>query len=128
RAGIEFLGPVGFPSIPANQTSTFNDLVRVGPQLADANFFAITGHQHRLGTNVVVNLLDGDLDLVEPVYDVENFLWDEPETVRHDPPFKLPAGGAFDLTCDWNNFTDAAVGFGTSVDDEMCFFWAYYYQ
>lgn len=128
RAGIEFLGPIGFPAIPAGQTSTHNEIVTVGPSLRDANFFAITGHQHKLGTNVVVNLLDGERDLVRPVYDVENFSWDEPETVRHDPPFQLPDGGVFDLTCDWNNTTGSSVGFGTSVDDEMCFFWAYYYQ
>ena len=59
----------------------------------------------------------------------ENFgLIYEPETVRHDPPFQIPSGGAFDLTCDWNNTTGDNVGFGTSVDDEMCFFWAYYFE
>ncbi|MGB5810572.1 MAG: hypothetical protein WBG86_08590 [Polyangiales bacterium] len=128
RAGIEFLGPVGFAPIPKNDTATLETPVQVNSALADANFFAITGHQHKLGTNVVVDLVDENRDVVQAVYDVENFVWDEPETVRHEPPFQIPSGGAFNLRCDWNNTTDQPVGFGTSVDDEMCFFWAYYYR
>lgn len=127
EAGIEFLGG-GVPSIPPMSTSSVNHIVGVDPALESVKFFAITGHQHKLGTNVLVNLVDADRNLVQPVYDVENFTWDEPETTRHDPPFQIPPGGAFDLTCDWNNTTDAPVGFGTSVDDEMCFFWVYYYE
>ena len=128
RAGIEFLGRTGFPTIPRNSMSTFQSFVSVDPSLRDANFFAITGHQHKLGINVVVNLVDQSNNFVESVYDVVDFAWDEPETVRHDPPFRIPGGGQFDLTCDWNNTTNQSVNFGTSVDDEMCFFWAYYYQ
>ena len=48
-------------------------------------------------------------------------------TVQADPPFKLPANGGFNLTCTWNNMSDATVKFGESVNSEMCFFWAYYY-
>jgi len=31
------------------------------------------------------------------------------------------------LACEWNNRSDQTVRFGTSVDSEMCFFWAYYF-
>ena len=66
--------------------------------------------------------------LATPVYDVENFRWDEPETVSYnEAPFSVPDDGGFKLTCDWNNPTADRVRFGTSVDDEMCFFWAYYF-
>ena len=63
-----------------------------------------------------------------PVYDVANFQWDEPQTVTYnDAPFTVPDGGGFKVTCDWNNRSNESVGFGTSVDDEMCFLWAYYF-
>lgn len=133
RAGIEFLGPVAFPRIEPGKTTTLESLVDVNSALENVNFFAITGHQHKLGTNVLVELLDEDRAVVERVYDIENFVWDEPETTRHDPPFQIPSGGSFNLTCDWDYTNgvpemDPPVIFGTSVDDEMCFFWAYYYQ
>ncbi len=129
RADIEFLGPLGFPLIEAGQNSTLGPMfIGVPADLQGVNFFAITGHQHRLGTNVSVEVVDSSLNPVQAVYDVENFSWDEPETVTHDPPFVVPPGGGFNLTCDWFNYTEEDVGFGTSVNAEMCFFWAYYYQ
>lgn len=82
----------------------------------------------RLRTDVFGELLDSEQNPMQAVYDVENFLWDEPETVTYDPPFTIPSGGSFNLTCDWTNTTGDPVGFGTSVNDEMCFFWAYHYQ
>jgi hypothetical protein len=47
--------------------------------------------------------------------------------VYADPPFEIPAGGGFRFTCEWNNTSGQSVGFGESANDEMCFFWAYYY-
>ena len=129
RADVAFLGSPGFPSIPANDDATYGPVnVSIPGDIQNANFFAITGHQHKLGTDVFVQLLDSAREPVQQVYDVANFLWDEPETVVFDPPFTVPSGGSFELTCDWTNFTDEPVGFGTSVDNEMCFFWAYHYQ
>lgn len=91
------------------------------------NYFAITGHEHKLGTGVTVEGTTGEGVAGVPRYDVDNFRWDEPETVTYDPPFQIPDGGGFNVTCNWNNPDDTKVDFGTSVDDEMCFFWAYYY-
>ena len=39
----------------------------------------------------------------------------------------IPDGGGFRFTCSWNNTSDTTVRFGESAEDEMCFFWAYYY-
>jgi hypothetical protein len=33
----------------------------------------------------------------------------------------------FDLTCTYNNPTNAPVAYGESSDDEMCFFVLFYY-
>lgn len=95
--------------------------------LEGVNFFAITGHEHQWGTDVYVESAPGESGDGTPVYDVENFNWDEPETVVHDPPFQVPSGGGFRFTCEWFNQSDDTVGFGESANDEMCFFWAYYY-
>src|SRR5262249_23084200 len=101
------------------------------PMYADTKFFAITGHEHKLGTNVQVSLAASATDPGTPVYDVPNWVWSEPATVVHNPPFSVPAGSGFRFTCTWHNpNTDPSappVKFGESANDEMCFFWAYYY-
>ena len=61
------------------------------------------------------------------MYSVDSWLWSEPPTVYHDPPFEIPQGGGFRFTCSWDNQSDAQVSFGESANQEMCFFWAYYY-
>jgi Copper type II ascorbate-dependent monooxygenase, C-terminal domain len=106
------LGPIYFP-LPSDY--------------AGAQFFAITGHEHHLGTNVTVSTATGPTDTGTSVYDVPGWLWSEPTTVQSNPPFTVPSGGGFNFTCSWNNTTDATVKFGESANDEMCFFWAYYY-
>ena len=44
-----------------------------------------------------------------------------------EPAFEIPAGGGFDFKCGYRNPTGRTVKFGESTEDEMCFFWAYYY-
>ncbi|WP_437588510.1 hypothetical protein [Sorangium sp. So ce1000] len=95
--------------------------------LGDVKFFGVTGHTHRLGTNVLVTAAPGPDGPETPVYDVERWSWSEPATVYHDPPFQLEPGGGFNLTCTWNNPSDRSVDYGGSASDEMCFFWTYYY-
>ncbi len=129
RADVAFLGPVGFPTIPANGDATYGpEFVSLPRGLENANFFAITGHQHRLGTNVFVEMVDSNRNPIQAIYDVANFTWDEPETVTYDTAFRVPTGGGFNLTCNWTNTTNDPVSFGLSANDEMCFFWAYHYQ
>jgi hypothetical protein len=108
--------------------------VTVGPTffqlptlLVNANFFALTGHTHKFGTNVHVATATNANDTGVSVYDVANWLWNEPETTYFDPTFKVPANGGFRFSCDYKNTSASSVGFGESAKDEMCFFWAYYY-
>ncbi|MBI5490122.1 MAG: hypothetical protein HY905_22500 [Deltaproteobacteria bacterium] len=61
------------------------------------------------------------------VYDVPGFDWSEPATGFADPPFAVPTGGGFQFQCDWYNTSGSVLTFGSSADDELCFFWAYYY-
>ena len=112
---------------PRSAATSGPDFVQVPAELAAANFFAITGHQHHWGTNVYVATTPGPSGPDTPVYDLPDFNWDEPETVFHDPPFTVPQGGGFRIACEWFNAGDSPVTFGLGVDDEMCFFWAYYF-
>lgn len=121
---------VGNPDvrIPGNSTATLGpSYLPLGVEFADVNFFGFTGHQHQYGTNVYVTMAESESGPEIPVYDLPNFNWDEPETVFYDPPLSFPYGGGFRFTCDWNNTSSQTVWFGEGVNDEMCFFWAYYY-
>ena len=107
------LGPVFFP---------------IPDKYANSNFFAITGHEHHLGTNVQVWTATGaDDPSPTAVYQVPGWTWSEPKTLLFDPPFQVPAGGGLKFQCDWTNDSPNMVSFGESANDEMCFFWAYYY-
>jgi Copper type II ascorbate-dependent monooxygenase, C-terminal domain len=127
---------VGNPDInlPAYQGEGPPETITLGPtflplpqELDGVNIFAITGHQHQWGVDVQVSRAANEGDEGEPIYALENFEWDEPETIYHDPPLAMAAGTGFRFTCSWQSFSEAEVGFGESVNDEMCFFWAYYY-
>jgi hypothetical protein len=100
---------------------------RAGLDLTDAKFFAITGHTHKLGLSVEVGTAESSIGPFTPVYAPERFMWSEPETTTHRPEFRLPDGGGFDFTCRYYNNTGGIVRFGESANNEMCFFWAYYY-
>ena len=94
---------------------------------SQSNFFAVTGHEHHYGTGVEVNLAPGSAGPFTPIYNPTNFVWSEPVTQQQTPPFSVPKGGGFDFTCNWDNTSSAEVDFGESANDEMCFFWAYYW-
>jgi hypothetical protein len=112
RPDVQQLGPTWFP---------------VRSSLDGVEVFAITGHTHKLGVDVEVEVASGSDQPGTKVYDPVSFSWSEPETIFHDPPFTIPSGGGFRFTCQWINETGRFVDFGESADDEMCFFWAYYY-
>jgi len=121
---------IGNPDIKiaAHSTATLGPtFMKVPDTFNGVKFFGITGHTHQWGTNVTVAKADAQTGPDTSVYDVPNWLWSEPPTVYHDPPFEVPAGGGFRFTCSWDNKSASQVGFGESANDEMCFFWAYYY-
>ncbi|HTR52648.1 MAG TPA: hypothetical protein VMJ10_18160 [Kofleriaceae bacterium] len=95
--------------------------------LSTSHIFAITGHEHRYGTDVTVNVAPAQTGPMTAVYAPDPFVWSEPITATSDPGFSIPQGGGLDFTCTWTNTGTAAVAFGESANDEMCFFWMYYY-
>jgi hypothetical protein len=121
---------VGDPDInvPAHGTQTLGPVYSPLPaQLSGVNFFGFTGHEHQWGTGVTVATTTGKTGTDTPVYDVPGWTWSEPKTVYHDPPIQVPDGGGFRYTCNWSNQSNATVKFGESANNEMCFFWSYYY-
>jgi hypothetical protein len=120
---------IGTPDIelPPNSRSSVQAYFTPPESLAGVNFYAITGHTHALGTNVVVDRAPARDGEMTSVYAPDAFSWSEPPTVMHEPAFKLPEEGGFRFQCDYHNTTDATVSFGESATAEMCFFWAYYY-
>jgi hypothetical protein len=115
--------------IPAGQSFTLHQFFTVPSylDLSQSHIFAITGHTHQFGTDMEVNVAPSKTGTMTSVYKPSPFLWAEPVTTNLDPPFDVPQGGGFDFTCSWTNTSAAAVKFGESATDEMCFFWAYYY-
>lgn len=129
EANILFIGTpdIKLPAKARSEVHEFFTPSYANLDLFDAKFFAITGHTHKLGIDVVVNTSDKPAGVMTPVYKPASFQWAEPETATFRPEFKVPEGGGFDFTCSYFNTTDAQVKFGESTEDEMCFFWAYYY-
>jgi len=114
--------------IPPNSSYTLGPTFLPLPDnLAGSKFFGITGHTHQWGTNVTVDYAPSEAGPDTSLYDIPGWQWDEPATVRLDPPLELASGGGFRFTCEYDNMSSNQVGFGESAEDEMCFFWAYYY-
>jgi hypothetical protein len=101
--------------------------LQVPADLLGINLFAVTGHEHKLGTGVEVALADTVDGPDTTIYAPDPFLWDEPETLYFDPPLVPNPAGGFRFTCHYYNPTGQEVRFGESTEREMCFFWAYYY-
>jgi hypothetical protein len=127
EAGFLFIGDPDISLPPMAQTTLGPIFFQAPAKYADAHFFAITGHEHKLGTNVTIETATSATDPGTSIYDVPGWLWSEPATVTSDPPFSVPTNGGFKFTCEWDNTTPSTVTFGESATDEMCFFWAYYY-
>jgi hypothetical protein len=128
EAAILFTGSPDI-SIAPGSMATLHEFFTVPSaiDLSQAHVFAITGHEHHYGTGVKVDVAPSKTGPMTTVYDPDPFVWSEPTTTSSSPGFSVPTGGGFDFTCTWINTGSTTVGFGESANDEMCFFWAYYY-
>lgn len=128
EADVMFIGDTNINIPPMSEATLGPSFMQVPARFNGVNYFAITGHEHQWGTDVYVEVAANAGAAGTPVYDIPTFSWDEPDTATYnDAPFTVPDGGGFRLTCEWNNRSNDTVRFGTGVDDEMCFFWAYYF-
>ncbi|MDB5213028.1 MAG: hypothetical protein JWO86_955 [Myxococcaceae bacterium] len=127
EAGFLFIGNPDIRIPPKSAFTLGPTFFQIPQGLSGVKFFAMTGHEHQFGTNVQVTMSTTDTDPGKMIYDVPGWLWSEPKTEVFTTPFTVPDDGGFTFTCSWNNTSDKSVGFGESANDEMCFFWAYYY-
>lgn len=118
-------GAVDIP--PQSEVTTDPLFLPLPDPLASAKFFALTGHQHRLGTGVRIATAETEAGADTVLYNPESFAWAEPPTEYFDPPIEVAPGGGFRLQCSWKNTTSDQVTFGESANDEMCLFYTYYY-
>ncbi len=128
EADFLFIGTpdINLPShTPAIEQTIGPMFVTMPVDFQGVNVFALTGHTHKLGTEVLVATAHNRTDLGTSVYAPSPFSWTEPETVYHRPPFVSTEGYRF--SCKFKNDTGMTVKFGENTTDEMCFFWAYYY-
>lgn len=129
EANILFIGTPDI-DIAAGETKdiqAYFSPMRANLDLTGTKFFAITGHTHQYGLNVTVATAPTSGGARTSVYAPTPFEWSEPETTVHKPEFTVPTGGGFDIKCSYRNTSGDRVQFGESANEEMCFFWAYYY-
>jgi hypothetical protein len=109
--------------------STFDTGVLFQAAIPNTHSFAVTTHQHHLGTEMKVWYSTGLSDTSDLVDDGKD--WSNPPLVMLNPALEFPAASSkgFAFECHWVQPTPAAppVTFGESYYDEMCFLWHYYY-
>lgn len=112
-------------NIPAN--GSYDTGVKYQAAIPGTKSFAVTTHQHHLGTEMQVWYSTGPTDTTNLVADGKD--WSNPPLVMLSPPVDFPADGSkgFAYDCRWVNTTSTPVKFGESFYDEMCFLWHYYY-
>jgi hypothetical protein len=138
-------GTVDFETVPlATENVTESDLAfwgtlsivlpsgvqSVGPLfasgLAGTHGFALTTHQHRLGSDFKVWFANSASDTNHaPVADTTD--WANPPLYRLSPELDFNGQNGLAYQCTWNNTTGQVVTFGESALQEMCFLWMYYY-
>lgn len=129
ESDLAFWG-TGKIDIPAN--GEYDTGVKFQPALAGAKVFALTTHQHHLGTSMKVWKSKDAMDTSNMVTEGTN--WNDEPLALFSPALEFPTNGnaklsteGFSYDCHWKNTTASHVGFGESFYDEMCFLWMYYY-
>ena len=95
--------------------------------LAHTKVFAVTTHEHHLGTRMRIWHSDGSGGADDSRLLLDSHSWADPPLAFIHPPLAFGDSEGLAYRCEWNNTTNQQVGFGEDFDDEMCFLWAYYY-
>jgi hypothetical protein len=124
-ADIAFWGTVGI-HIPPH--AAWETEVKFVEAPASYRTFALTTHQHRLGTRMRVWYADDAADTAGPPL-TDSRSWSDPPLVVFSPPLRYGPAGKKGLAyqCDWSNTTADTVTYGEGFHDEMCFVWHYYF-
>jgi hypothetical protein len=119
-----FNGPLGMPARMMSEFSGTCLPSRTG--LAESEpiqIFSLWPHMHQYGRHMksVVTRLDGTQE------EVFNKPFDFNYQITYDADVKLYAGDVITSTCTFENTSNAAVAFGPSSNQEMCYQFAYSY-
>ena len=124
-SGFAFEGELGIPTIPPLGEADTG--LRFQQVPSGTHVFALTTHQHHLGTEMKVWYANDVNDTSTLVAD--SLSWSDPPLVQFSPALEFPEGSTkgFTYQCHWKNPTPAPVSGGLGANDEMCFFWHYFY-
>ena len=149
---LSVIGKISFDTVPLSTMVTKSDLafwgttnINIPPSsmgdtgvlyqhaLAGTKTFALTTHQHHLGTGMLVWYGNSANDPNKMLV-AEGKNWADPPVELFAKPLDFPTNGngasstkGLAFQCKWNNTTPNTVTFGESFNDEMCFVWQYYY-
>jgi copper type II ascorbate-dependent monooxygenase-like protein len=125
QSGFAFEGAFSIPTIPALGEADTG--LRFQQGIPGTHVFAMTTHQHHLGTEMKIWYADDAGDTSKLVAD--SLSWSDPPLVLFSPALDFPLGSTkgFNYQCHWKNPTASPVSGGLGANDEMCFFWHYYY-
>lgn len=123
ESNMAFWGTLAIAIAPQSQGTTG---VLFQPGNAGTKAFALTTHQHRLGTRFRVWASAQPGDTSSPPI-AETVDWSQPPLYRLDPELSFDGFNGLSFQCDWDNTTDSFITFGESALQEMCFLWMYYY-
>ncbi|MGH7271322.1 MAG: hypothetical protein ACREJ3_12915, partial [Polyangiaceae bacterium] len=94
--------------------------------LAGTHGFALTTHQHRLGSRFRIWYAKSATDTNHaPVADTTD--WANAPLYMLKPQLDFNGQNGLAYQCEWNNTTSSLITFGESALQEMCFLWMYYY-
>lgn len=111
-------------TLPAGVSTTVGPLFVAGK--AGTHAFALTTHQHRLGTEFKVWAANSATDTSHaPIADTLD--WSNPPLYRLDPVLDFDGQNGLAYQCTWDNTTGQLVTFGEGALQEMCVLWMYYY-
>jgi hypothetical protein len=127
KASLMVVGNLSISIPPNSDYQLPTTFAQIPDSHSDVKIYAMTGHTHRYGTDVHVSTVDSPTGTPTPRYDLDQFVWDAPEVVTFSPALQIAPGGGFSYTCRWHNPTNETLLFGESANQEMCFFWVYYY-
>lgn len=135
QANLMFWGNTQI-SLPASSRSTVDFF---HTPLGGVRMFGLTSHTHHYGVRSTIHLATGTrtqapgapgptwTNVVDGEMLHESRNWSDPPLTLFNTPRTFAAGQGLHLRCEYNNTSNRRVTYGESVDQEMCFLWAYYY-
>jgi hypothetical protein len=119
------VGLWGTTNINVPPRGTFSTPVNFQAGIAGTKVFALTTHEHQLGTEAQVWSSSKAGDVADSVTDDTD--WANPALKTFAPAIPFDGTSGLSYQCKWSNTSDTAVAFGESALNEMCFVILYYY-